>query len=322
MTGGAEVADHGSAHGTAGALIEIVEGIHAWVQPDGTWWLNNAGAIHHDGSVLIVDTCTNRDRTSQMLAAVAVATDDAPTRWAVNTHQHGDHVYGNVLLPEQTALIGHENMRAGLRDDIIFDACPPFWSPVPQWGVTSRRLPDLVFESRLAVHLGDLRVEVQHPGYAAHTNGDVIVWVRDRKVLFAGDLLFNGLTPMLLMGSVEGARRSLEWIASFDPAQVVPGHGPLVAAADLDRVLAEHDRYYQLIDTVAVNGRARGVTPLDAARHCDLGEFAKWPDAERLVLNLHRAYADLAGVEVDLVAAMTDAMTWYGGPLPTKVGNC
>ena len=303
----------------AGGLVEVTEGVHAWVQPDGTWWLNNAGAVHHDGSVLIVDTCTTSDRTTRMLAAVAVATDEAPIRWAVNTHQHGDHVYGNVLLPDTTVLVGHENMRAGLRDDIIFDACPPFWTPVPQWGVAQRRLPDLVFESHLAVHLGDVRVDVHHPGYTAHTNGDVIVWVGDRRVLFAGDLLFNGLTPMLLMGSAEGARRSLEWIASFHPEHVVPGHGPLIAAADLDRVLAEHDRYYQLINTVAINGRARDLTPLDAARQCNLGEFADWPDAERLVLNLHNAYAHLAGVQVDLVAAMTDAMTWHGGPMPTKV---
>ena len=70
---------------------------------------------------------------------------------------------------------------------------------------------------------------------------------------------------------------------------------------------------------VAAEGRRDGVTPLEAARRCDLGEFADWADAERLVLNLHRAYADADGREVDLFAAMIDAVKYNGGPLTTHV---
>jgi L-amino acid N-acyltransferase YncA len=36
------------------------------------------------------------------------------------------------------------------------------------------------------------------------------------------------------------------------------------------------------------------MTPLAAARETDLGRFAAWPDAERIVGNLHRAYAGVA----------------------------
>lgn len=302
-----------------GTLTEVVAGAFAWVQPDGTWWLNNAGAVHHQGSVLLIDTCATSARTRSLLSAVYDATGEAPIRWAVNTHQHGDHAYGNAVLADTTVLLGHRRMRAGLADDFIFDDCPPFWTPTPDWGVSGRRLPDVTFESSLTVHLNDLPIDLHHPGYTAHTTGDTVVHVPDKRILFVGDLLFNGLTPMVLMGSVEGARRSLEWIASFDPAHVVPGHGPVIDAADLDRVLAEHDRYYQLVAATADHGLARGLTPLQAAAACDLGEFGHWADAERLVLNLHRAYADLDGSEPDLIAAMTDATTWNGGPMPTMV---
>jgi cyclase len=308
-----------TSEGNGATLAEVTDGVHAWVQPDGTWWVNNAGFVHHEDAVLLVDTCATKDRTSTLLTAVSQATHGAPIRWAVNTHQHGDHAYGNALLPGSTVLIGHENMRAGLRDDPIFEACPPIWAPVPDWGVECRRLPDQVFDSTLALYLGDLRIELHHPGHPAHTTGDVVVHVPGKRVLFAGDLLFNGLTPMLLMGSLEGARRSLEWIASFEPRHVVPGHGPVIEASELDRVLGEHDRYYQLIAATAAKGQALGLSPLDAARQCDLGEFSGWPDAERLVLNVHKAYADRQGVEVDLVAAFTDAVTWNGGPLRTTV---
>jgi cyclase len=92
-----------------------------------------------------------------------------------------------------------------------------------------------------------------------------------------------------------------------------------VRAADLPDVLAQHDRYYELILRTARDGLAASRSPLDAARECDLGAFAQWVDAERLVLNLHRAYAELDGHEMDINQAFVDAMAWNGGPLTTHV---
>lgn len=300
-------------------LRELVPGVWAWVQGDGTWWVNNAGAIGGPDGVILVDTCATEARTQRFLAAVAKASDGAPIRLAVNTHQHGDHTYGNSLLPDSTVLIGHENMRAGLAIDPIIDGCPPFWSPVPDWGKVHRRLPSVTLRSDLVLHAGDRVVELRHPGHPAHTTGDVVVWLPAERVLFTGDLLFHGLTPLLLMGSVDGALRALDWLAAFGAEQIVPGHGPVFGAAELPTVLAAHERYYRFVQKVCETGRAAGRSPLAAAREADLGEFAEWADNERLVLNLHRAYADADGTEPDLIAAFQDAMAWRGSPLPTKV---
>lgn len=297
----------------------MVDGVFAWVQPDGTWWLNNAGAIAGGEGTIIVDTCATETRTRRFLDAVAEVTSGAPIALAVNTHQHGDHTYGNSLLSATTTIIGHELMRAGLAVDPLIDGCPPLWSPVPDWGDVTRRLPTVVFTTALTLHSGDRRLEVAHPGYTAHTTGDVVAWLRDERVLFAGDLIFHGLTPLVFMGSVDGAQRSLEWLASFEPDHVVPGHGPLVAGTDFAGVLGEHDRYYRFVNEVAGAGMADGVTPLEACQRADLGEFAGWADSERLVLNVHRAYADAEHRELDLLTAFADAMTWHGGPLPTSV---
>jgi cyclase len=302
----------------APALHEVAEGVFAWVQPDGTWWINNAGAVTGAGGTVVVDTCATAPRTRAFLAAVAAATD-AVVRMAVNTHQHGDHTYGNSLLPAETVIVGHENMRAGLAVDTIIDGCPPLWSPVPDWGPVTRRLPDVTVTAVATLWAGDRAVEVSHPGYAAHTTGDLVAWVPDARVLFAGDLVFHDLTPLVFMGSLHGALRSLDWLAAYQPEILVPGHGPLVPAADLAGVLGQHERYYRLILDIADAGRQEGLAPLDAARSADLGEFADWADAERLVLNLHRAYADAQGGKPDLMQAFADAVTWNGGPMTTQV---
>lgn len=309
-----------------GTLHQIVSGVYAWVQPDGSWWLNNSGAITgvgDDGTfpagTVVVDTCATFERTQRFLAAVAEATGDALITMAANTHQHGDHTYGNSLLPRGTVLIGHQAMREGLLADPIIDGCPPVWSPVPDWGAVTRRVPAIAVRDMVTVFSGRRRIELHHPGYPAHTSGDLIAWLPEERILFAGDLIFHGLTPLVFMGSLTGARRSLDWIASFEPEHVVPGHGPLVDSASLAGVLDVHDRYYQLVESTAANGRQGDLSPLEAARRCDLDEFGGWTDAERLVLNVHRAYADAKGVELDLLTAMVDAIQFNGGPMTTHV---
>ena len=316
--------DHDHRHETdptigAARLHELEDGVFAWVQPDGSWWINNAGAITGASGTVIVDTCATADRTRRFLDAVDAATDSEPVRFAANTHEHGDHTYGNCLLPPDCTLIGHENMRAQLLVDPVIDGCPLAWDPVPDWGPVTRRVPDVVVRSELSVFTGERRVDLLHPGFAAHTTGDLVAWLPEERVLFSGDLVFHGLTPLVMAGSLDGALRSLDWLADFAPTTLVPGHGPIVDGAELDRVLSDHERYYRHVLAVAADGRAAGLSPLEAASATDQGEFADWGDAERLVLNLHRAYADAERRPFDVVAAITDAVTYHGGPMTTHV---
>jgi cyclase len=165
------------------------------------------------------------------------------------------------------------------------------------------------------VHAGDLRASVRHVGTAAHTTNDSIVWIPDRSVLFCGDLIFNGGTPFLLMGSVAGAVEVLEEvIAPLGARLIVPGHGPVFeGTGPLDATLD----YLRFVLEVAARACAAGVTPLAAARDTDLGRFAGWADRERIVGNLHRACAELAGTPrggpIDVPAALADMVAYNGG---------
>ena len=296
-------------------LHEVASGVYAWVQPDGSWWLNNAGAIHDSGEVVLVDTCANRHRTELFLAAVSAATGDAPIGMAINTHLHGDHVYGNALLPASTTIVAHALTREGILADFLLWDTPPIWSPTPDWGITAIRPPTAVMHDTMTVYAGAHEIHLHHPGHPAHTVGDIIAWLPATGVLFTGDLVFNQVTPMVLMGSLDGALRSVDWLRTFPAQHIVPGHGPLLTGAEFTDVLDTHARYYRFVQSVAIGGINRGLTPLQAAQECALGEFAHLPDPERIVLNLHRAYAESNNTEMNLTTALTDAMTYNNGPL-------
>ena len=292
-------------------LQEVSAGVYAYVQPDGTWWINNTGFLTGPQGVISIDACSTERRTRAYQAAIAAVTP-APVRTVLNTHHHGDHTFGNCLFPG-AAIVAHERAR---QEAIAFG--PPrdlaFWDS-PDWGDLSLDPPFVTFTDQIAVHAGDLRADVRYVGTAAHTTNDSIVWIPDRSVLFCGDLIFNGGTPFLLMGSVTGAVDVLEQVLRPLGAQtIVPGHGPVFHDdGPLDATLD----YLRFVLNVAAQAVAAGVPPLDAARDTDLGRFADWPDAERIVGNLHRASAELRGAPrgapVDMVAALGDMVAYNGG---------
>jgi cyclase len=91
------------------ALHEVAPSLWAWLQPDGSWGLNNPAFFVAGDGVVAVDTCFTERRTLAFLDAVASVTD-LPVRTLVNTHHHGDHTHGNWLLPQAT-VIGHTRCR-------------------------------------------------------------------------------------------------------------------------------------------------------------------------------------------------------------------
>jgi cyclase len=289
---------------------EVSDGIFAWVQHDGTWWINNAGFLVADTGVVAVDACSTEARTRALRAGIQSVTAQ-PVRTLVNTHHHGDHTFGNYLF-EPATIVGHERIRDAIRG-WGQPRSAPFWTDV-DWGDIRLSPPNLTFTDGVDVWAGDLRCEVRHLGDRAHTDNDSIVWIPQRRVLFTGDLAFNGGTPFLLQGSVTGARRTVDRLLALEPEVVVPGHGVVCG----EEVLHDCAAYLDFVLETARAARTAGLTPLEAAREVDLGGFADLLDTERIVGNLHRAYADLEDrSDLDLAAALADMITYNGGPLTT-----
>ncbi|MEU0088475.1 MBL fold metallo-hydrolase [Streptomyces sp. NPDC006274] len=80
--------------------------MHAYVQPDGGWCLNNAGFVSDGGSTLLVDTAAT-ERRARALRAALLATGAPLPRTVVNTHHHGDHTYGNGVFAPEPVVVGH-----------------------------------------------------------------------------------------------------------------------------------------------------------------------------------------------------------------------
>ncbi|WP_199537194.1 MBL fold metallo-hydrolase [Spongiactinospora gelatinilytica] len=161
----------------------------------------------------------------------------------------------------------------------------------PAYGELRLRPPEVTFETRMALHIGERRIDLLHAG-PAHTRGDVIAWLPEERVAFAGDLVINGGQPFLVEGSVAGYPRALAMLRELDPGagprarRDLPGRGGPPGARRPGRIHGPRGR----------PGPVRAQDRRTAADHGPRrGPFADWTESERLVGNLHRAYHELDG---------------------------
>ena len=295
---------------------EVSDGVFAYIQPDGTWWINNTGFVVASDGVIAIDTCATEHRTRLFLETVGAVTTE-PIRVLINTHHHGDHTHGNFLTHPAT-IIGHEKCRELVIASGI-SHFPGVWES-REWGELRLAPPMVTFHDRVDVWSGDLKLEVHYIGAPGHTTNDCVVWIPERKVLFTGDLVFNGGMPFVVMGSVSGSRLAIQKLKTFDARIIVPGHGPVCDPTVLEGI----DRYFAFVQDLAAHAVASGLSALDAARAADVREFAHLSDGERLVGNLHRAMFEhtggAPGAELNLAPIIGDMIAFNDGkPLRCRV---
>ena len=293
-------------------VVEVSAGVFAYIQHDGSWCLNNPAFVAAADQVIAIDACATERRTRLFREAIGRLSEQ-PVRTLVNTHAHLDHTFGNYLFAEDAVIVGHTNCRAEiLHDAPELPARARQMFPSVEWGAIEVVAPSLTFEDRLSLYAGELELELIYVS-PAHTNTDVVVWLPERKVVIAGDIVFHRGTPFALMGSVAGWLDALDRLRALGAETIVPGHGPIAGPEVLDDVAD----YLRFVQGSAKAGFEAGAAPLEVARELDLGRFGEWTDSERIVGNLHRAYSELRGeprgAAIDTAAAFGEMLEYNGG---------
>jgi 2-keto-4-pentenoate hydratase/2-oxohepta-3-ene-1,7-dioic acid hydratase in catechol pathway/glyoxylase-like metal-dependent hydrolase (beta-lactamase superfamily II) len=284
-------------------LHEIGDRVWAWMLPDGGFGWSNAGLVAGDGASLLVDTLFDLPLTREMLAAMAPITERAPITDALITHSNGDHTHGNQLLDGSVRVIAAtgtaEEIKHGMAPEMLVMAQTADLGPVAtrylrerfgpfDFGGITLRNADQTFDDRLTVEVGGRRVELLNLG-PAHTAADSVVHVPDAGVLFAGDLLFIGCTPIVWAGPLANWVAACDAMIALDAPTVVPGHGPIT---DADGIRAVRGYLVHIAEQSEAAYR-KGLSFLEAADTIDLGEYASWLDAERAVINVYTRYREL-----------------------------
>jgi glyoxylase-like metal-dependent hydrolase (beta-lactamase superfamily II) len=288
-------------------LTEVADGVFAYLQPDGTWGWSNAGLVAGSGESVLVDTLFDLPLTQVMLDTMQPITSSRPIRSVVNTHANGDHCYGNQLvagagvdvIASRSAAQEMEEvpasllaaLMAGPMDGTLGEYMNHAFGAFDFNGI-DMVAPTVLFDESHTVDAGGRRVDLFEVG-PAHTQGDVLAWLPEEKVLFSGDILFIDGTPIMWAGPVGGWIAAIDRILEFDPEVIVPGHGPLT---DADGVRALRSYFVDLQDLVTerhAGGMAIDDAIADIDRQLDDSPYAEWSDRERVVVNVQSIWREL-----------------------------
>jgi glyoxylase-like metal-dependent hydrolase (beta-lactamase superfamily II) len=256
----------------------------------------NVGLVAGESGLLVVDTHASEVEARRVVEHVR-RLGVGEVIAVVNTHEHFDHAFGNVVFSEAydaPPIYAHEAAAEGLatsgpalQQRAANDPDDPRHADI---AATRLVPPTETFSSVVAVDLGDRMVELVHPG-RGHTAGDAVVRVGDADVLFAGDLVEESA----VRGGVPGFGDDcfpLEWPATLDlvlgllgpDPVVVPGHG-----LPVDKEFVEEQR--SAVGVVAETIRDLASRGVPANQALDATE---WPyPAEELVSAVRRGYAQL-----------------------------
>jgi glyoxylase-like metal-dependent hydrolase (beta-lactamase superfamily II) len=285
-------------------LHEVGDGLFAYLQPDGGWGWSNAGLVVEGESTLLVDTLFDLKLTDRMLVEMRRAVPAAARiDTLVNTHANGDHCWGNQLVGG-ARIVASERTASEMRElpPAVLAALVDQAPNMGELGAFVEHcfgafdfdgielvLPDETFRGELSLDVGGRTARLLEVG-PAHTEGDTLVWLEADRVLFSGDILFNGGHPVVWAGPVSNWIAACDRIIALDPVAIVPGHGPL---ADLGTV-RELKAYFEYLYGRAGACQSEGMTPQQAARSLALDRWADWGEGERLVVNLATIYRELS----------------------------
>jgi cyclase len=308
-------------------LQEVGDGLFAYLQPDGGWGWSNAGLVVDGGQTLLIDTLFDLTLTEQMLADMRRAVPAAVRiDTLVNTHANGDHCYGNQLVRD--ARIVASERTAGEMAELPAAAMAALVQQAPKMGQLGEFflrcfgafdfegiemvLPDERFSGELSLRVGSRDVRLIEVG-PAHTRGDTLALLPDDRVLFSGDILFNGAHPIAWAGPVSNWIAACDRILAMDIAVIVPGHGPLADKASVRELKA----YFEYLFEQARACHGTGMSSLEAAGSISLDRWADWGERERLAVNLATIYSEISGeVEpLDPLAAF-EQMSRMARPAP------
>jgi len=198
----------------------------AGIATDNEGFISNAGVVITGAGVVVFDALGTPALAKRLVEKIRALTDQPIVRVIVS-HYHADHIYGlqvfedlgaEIIAPAGAdSYLASENARERL-EERRFTLSP--------WVNENTRLvyPNSYLKEGMHFRLGDVDFTISVVG-AAHSDGDQTLYVEPDRVLFSGDIIFEGRIPYL------GDANSRHWLEVLgrmeqkELAALIPGHG-------------------------------------------------------------------------------------------------
>ena len=204
----------------------FVQGLPEMGSPANQNFISNAGFVIGPSGVIVIDALGSPEIARRLIEQIRQRTDK-PISAVILTHYHADHIYGLQSFVDAGAkIIAQESAREYLNSDTAAQRLVASRTELAPWINENTRLvpADAWVSKDEDLELAGLRVQIRPMG-PAHTTHDLAIYIPERHVLFAGDLVFRGRIPYVGNADSRGWIAALDRLMAFDAAAVIPGHG-------------------------------------------------------------------------------------------------
>ena len=253
-----------------------VEGVSALGSPANQNFISNAAFVVTPAGVVVIDALGSPALAERLAAEIRKITPK-PITHVIVTHYHADHIYGLQTFKAMGArIIAHSAAKEYLNSDAARLRLEASRQELAPWVNEDTHLveADEWIGGSKTLTIGGMEFRLTSVG-PSHTPEDLVIYLPQEKVLFAGDLVFRSRIPYV------GKADSRHWIAalktllSIDARVIVPGHGPLSHEAHQDMQLT-HDYLVYLRESMGK--AAANLEPFDEAyQNTDWSQFEHLP---------------------------------------------
>src|SRR4051812_31888927 len=280
----------------------------------------NLGAIEGEDFLVCFEALATPVAARRWLSKLREHTDK-PVRYLVLSHYHAVRVLGASAFDADVIVSSHatRNLIAerGRQDwESEFGRMPRlFEEPESIPGLT---WPTLTFHDSLTIDLGGSRGELQLRFLGrGHTEGDIVGWLPEQRVLFAGDLV--EARAALYTGDAfhfDWSSTTLDRVSALGAEHLIGGRGAVAhGAGEVEAAIQQtRDFLTTMIATVGQPHRDGGtVNDAFAATHAALApRYGSWPIFEHcLPFDVQRLWDEFEGVERPIIwTAERDQQVW------------
>ncbi|KHF24858.1 MBL fold metallo-hydrolase [Solemya velum gill symbiont] len=211
---------------------------HCWYVPGNAGtatqfegFISNAGFVITDEGVVVFDSLGTPALANAMLGEIRKLTDK-PIVKVVVSHYHADHVYGLQVFKEAGAeIVSPGEAFEYIDSDVGRNRLDERRVSLFPWVNDETNLvsPDSTVTDNSSFTLGGIDFEIVYLG-KAHSDGDLALLVKQDKVLYSGDIIFEGRVPFVGNADTKSWLEKLEAMETEGLEALIPGHGP--AATD------------------------------------------------------------------------------------------
>jgi len=281
---------------------------------DGVWAAEaakgaNVGWFLLGDGVVAVDSGGDAAMAKDILKQIAETTGNKPVRLLIMTHAHADHSSGaRAFVAAGARILCQESIAGQMLAFVTQPANDPNDPLSGKAGI--RPVVESISERSIMVD-GIHNAQVYYLG-AAHSAGDLVVYLSGDKILFSGDLALNGRQPFMQSPDVDpaGWERSLQSLSRVPVDKLVPGHGDIGPTAGIQDSLAYVSRVNALAKKFVDSGTRDDM--LDAMIRAPENAIPNVPLSDAHIANLKaavKAVRDKAAKKATTPAAAPPAPT-------------